>query len=431
MLSLAKLGRGREDYYLRAVGADATEYYSERGEVAGRWLGGGAEALGLAGRVHDQQLLALLAGYEPAAVLGEQGWEGERLVAPPSAGKRMPGLDACYMAPKSVSLLWAFGDEVKVGDRTLDKVIEDAHDEAVRESLGYLEAEAAKGRRGRDGVRQIDTSGYVAAAFRHRSSRSDDPHLHTHVVLVNACQGSDGRWGALDARLSYVYAKAAGYLYAAHLRHVLDRELGVEWRRVENGLADVARVPEEMIALFSKRSQELHGALEEVTRRLNEERMKLGLRPIEAESGAALDIAANQTRGAKLYNVATDDLRAGWRQKAADAGHDVGQLAAALHRGGEPPGPADEAERHRRVAAGMTENASTFGERDAIQGLAADAGQGAPVEEVLRRATELLASDEVVAVAAPAPAARTSSNARMASSLRCRLMRPAGRRRTC
>ena len=53
MLSLAKLGRGREDYYLRSVGADASQYYSERGEVAGGWLGGGAGDLGLRGRVQD------------------------------------------------------------------------------------------------------------------------------------------------------------------------------------------------------------------------------------------------------------------------------------------------------------------------------------------------------------------------------------------
>ena len=31
LLSLAKLGHGREDYHLQAVGADAGEYYSERG----------------------------------------------------------------------------------------------------------------------------------------------------------------------------------------------------------------------------------------------------------------------------------------------------------------------------------------------------------------------------------------------------------------
>ncbi len=135
MLSLAKLGRGREDYHLRAVGADASQYYSERGEVSGAWLGGGAEDLGLQGQVQDRALLALLAGYEPGAQELEGGRVGQRLVAPPSAGKQTPGFDACLKAPKSVSLLWAFGDRVQVGNRTLDQVVEVAHDEAVREAM--------------------------------------------------------------------------------------------------------------------------------------------------------------------------------------------------------------------------------------------------------------------------------------------------------
>lgn len=95
MLSLAKLGRGREDYYLRAVGADASQYYSKHGELAGLWLGGGAEELGLRGRVEDAALLVVLAGNEPAS--------GRQLVAPPTGGRRMPGIDACFKAPKSVS----------------------------------------------------------------------------------------------------------------------------------------------------------------------------------------------------------------------------------------------------------------------------------------------------------------------------------------
>src|SRR5215472_6270482 len=98
MLSLAKLGRGREDYYLRSVGADASQYYSERGEVAGVWVGGGAEVLGLRGQVQDQALLAVLAGYEPRAKRHGEGWGGLRLVAPPKSGKRMPGFDACFKA---------------------------------------------------------------------------------------------------------------------------------------------------------------------------------------------------------------------------------------------------------------------------------------------------------------------------------------------
>ena len=156
MLSLAKLGRGREDYHLRAVGSDATEYYSERGEVAGRWLGGGAAALGLEGRVEDQALLAILAGYRPDARRQENGsWLGPQLVSPPRNGRRMPGIDACFNAPKSVSLLWAFGDRIELGGRILDRVAEQAHDDAVRQAMAYLERSAARGRRGHNGLTQV------------------------------------------------------------------------------------------------------------------------------------------------------------------------------------------------------------------------------------------------------------------------------------
>ncbi len=43
------------------------------------------------------------------------------------------------------------------------------------------------------------------------------------------CEGSDGRWGALDARLICAHAKAAGYLYESHLRHRLSTDLGAGW----------------------------------------------------------------------------------------------------------------------------------------------------------------------------------------------------------
>jgi conjugative relaxase-like TrwC/TraI family protein len=398
MLSLAKLGRGREDYHLRSVGADASRYYSELGEVAGGWLGAGAAKLGLRGRVHDQALLAVLAGYEPGAQQQERGWIGRQLVAPPRAGKRTPGFDACFKAPKSVSLLWAFGDRLQVGERTLDQVVEMAHDEAVREAMTYLEASAAKGRRGFNGIVQVDSSGFVAAAFRQRTSRATDPHLHTHVLIGNMCHGSDGRWGALDARLIYAYAKAAGYLYETHLRHRLSCDLGVDWAEVENGIADVAGVPEAMIDHFSKRSREIRGRLDEVTDRINADRVRLGLAPVEADSQEALDIAARETRAAKLQHVATADLRAGWREEAAAAGLDIKQLAALPRQGRPPPPTVPDPELHQRLGAALTEHASTFGHRDAVQGLAADALRGLPVAEVLDRASVLLASEDVIPV---------------------------------
>ena len=47
---------------------------------------------------------------------------------------------------------------------------------------------------------QVEGRGFVAAAFRHRSSRAGDPLLHTHVVVANATRAADGRWTALDGR---------------------------------------------------------------------------------------------------------------------------------------------------------------------------------------------------------------------------------------
>jgi conjugative relaxase-like TrwC/TraI family protein len=46
--------------------------------------------------------------------------------------------------------------------------------------------------------------GFVAAAFRHRTSRAGDPHLHTHVLVPNLVfSPQDERWSALDARPLY------------------------------------------------------------------------------------------------------------------------------------------------------------------------------------------------------------------------------------
>ncbi|TMC03877.1 MAG: hypothetical protein E6J41_26185 [Chloroflexi bacterium] len=346
--------------------------------------------LGLSGRVEDDALLAVLAGRDPSAA--------QQLVASPPTGHRMPGIDACFKAPKSVSLLWAFGDRVGVGGRTLDRVVEAAHDEAVEAAMSYLESVAARGRRGRDGLVQVETSGFVAAAFRQRTSRADDPHLHTHVLIANACQGTDGRWGALDARLIYAHAKATGYLYEFHLRHRLSTDLGVDWTDVENGIADVAGVPEAMIDQFSKRAREIRGHLDKVTDRVNAERERLGLAPVEADSAEAMDIAARQTRAAKLHHVAPADLRARWRAEAAAVGLDPGRLSEALSRTGAPSIVEPDVDLHGRVTAELTEHASTFGRRDAVHGVAADARWGLPVPEVLARADALLTSRDVIPV---------------------------------
>jgi conjugative relaxase-like TrwC/TraI family protein len=65
MLTTAKLGRGQEKYYMESVGRGLDDYYSERGEAPGMWMGGGAAELGLAGQVEEGTLSAVLDGRDP------------------------------------------------------------------------------------------------------------------------------------------------------------------------------------------------------------------------------------------------------------------------------------------------------------------------------------------------------------------------------
>ena len=108
------------------------------------------------------------------------------------------GFDATFCAPKSVSLLFALGDP------EVSNEVRNAHDAAVAASLEVLEDVACRVRRGPRRAGGPDGDGFVAAAFRHRTSRAGDPHLHTHVVIANLAHSpSDDRWTALDARPVY------------------------------------------------------------------------------------------------------------------------------------------------------------------------------------------------------------------------------------
>jgi hypothetical protein len=80
MLSIGKLGRGQERYYLGKVAEGAEDYYSGEGEAAGYWLGDAAEDLGLQGKVDPGQLVGMLTGQNPATgePLGMEGPQPRR-----------------------------------------------------------------------------------------------------------------------------------------------------------------------------------------------------------------------------------------------------------------------------------------------------------------------------------------------------------------
>ena len=88
------------------------------------------------------------------------------------------GFDLVFAPAKSASVLWATGgDEAR-------KQIEAAHNEAIAETMTFLEKEATFTRRGRNGVRQEDVDGgLIYTKFRHYDSRTGDPQLRPGTTI--------------------------------------------------------------------------------------------------------------------------------------------------------------------------------------------------------------------------------------------------------
>jgi len=365
VLSIGKLAAGQASYYERQVAGGRDDYYSGRGEAPGEWAGRGAAALGLAGRVEAAQFNALMAGLDPSDEALERRLRDSR------GEPNVVGFDPTFSAPKSVSVLFAAGDEQAAG-RLIG-----AHESAVRAALEYVEDAAVKVRRGKGGAVVEPGEGVVAAAYRHRMSRSLDPQLHTHVVCANVARGPDGRWTALDGRHLYEHAKTAGYLYQAHLRAEVRERLGLEWGPVSKGAAELCALPAEVLAVFSRRRQEIVEAAREA-----------GVEDLASERGKYLAVL---TRERKQYGVETHTWREEIRARAGEHGLDReaierlvdggrarladGELGAVL---------IDERAVGDRLAGeqGLTEKANTFAERDVLREYAGAAEQGARVADV-------------------------------------------------
>jgi conjugative relaxase-like TrwC/TraI family protein len=372
MVSIGKLGGGpgAERYYTDSVARGQEDYYSGEGEAEGEWTGTGAQQLGLTGAVDEDDFSALLRGTAPQA--------GTRLRNEPNA-RSVIGFDLTFSAPKSVSVLYG------IADSDIARKARDAHDEAVRQALGYMERTACAVRRGRGGVDRRPGEGLAVATFRHRSSRAGDPQLHTHAVVANITR-ADGRWSTLDGRLIYAHARTAGFLYQAALRDELSRSLGVDWTPVERGVAEIRGVDEDVLQHFSRRRQEIRERMEE-----------RGSRSAKAAQAATLD-----TRRRKDYDVPVSRLREEWRARAAEHGLDQETVARLLHS--RTPAPVPHAAFLSSEEGGLTAEASTFDRRDVIREWAESHRTGAPVERIEALADRWLASPNTVRLTASAGA---------------------------
>ncbi len=370
MLTIGKLGAGQEAYYLDKVAQGAEDYYAGEGEAEGRWTGDAAAELGLEGNVGADQLTAMLTGRNPADDTSLVGMAGV-----PSSRGAVPGFDLTFSAPKSVSLLWALGDGPTQAE------VREAHKRSVDAALAYMQREACWTRRGKGGAEFVPGNGYIAAAFRHRSSRAGDPQLHTHVLIANATKGPDGRWTRLYHPAIYDHAKTAGYLYEAQLRHELTRSLGVRWQPVRRGIAELQGFKDEQLRSFSTRRAEI-----------------LAAAGGPDASARARQVATLDTRRAKEPEVSAQTARERWRERAAEVGLDAEAIERALGRNLEQPTGTRAVLTAEQVDRAVTAQVSHFDRRDVVQAVADSLLTGGDADGIERMADAYLATEGVIRI---------------------------------
>lgn len=158
--------------------------------------------------------------------------------------QQVSGYDLTFSAVKSVSVLWATGDD------STSKTIEKAHDAAVRDTIAWLEDEVIHTRRGTDGVEHHRVTGLLATAFQHRDSRTGDPDLHTHVAISNKVQDpTDGKWLTIDGVALHKAVVAASERYNTALEREINSRLGLEFAARSDTLVEGKRAVRELVGM--------------------------------------------------------------------------------------------------------------------------------------------------------------------------------------
>jgi conjugative relaxase-like TrwC/TraI family protein len=370
VLKIAKLPHVDVEYYLKDPAASELESirHPDRPiEFAqgpnGRWMGAGAEQLGLSGVAKDRDLIEVFAGRDPAT--------GQKVA---SSRRVFEGFDVMLSVPKGPGLALAVG-----GDKVAQAVLE-AHEKAVEEAFSYLERRVSyvglwvpEEHR----IVSVRSQGLVAASFTHGVSRALDPHLHTHIVMANMSRGPDNRWRALDTRALWEHARAAGSLHEAHFRWELSERLGVEWTPYGKGTYEMAGIDERVLAAFSTRTSR---ALEYIATEMRAEARNYGPERL-------MEIALLRTREPKSTDRFLGDLRQVWKDRAIDFGFGEEGLTKALDRSVTRDLVIDEDDFAKRLSVSPRE---TLNRSTIVCAWGWALPQGAP-SDVVERCVDLLA----------------------------------------
>lgn len=262
-----------------------SDYYLNDQEQPGRFYGRVAVRLGIAGLATKNAFHALCEHINPIT--------GQALT-PRKKDNRTVGYDINFHCPKSVSILHALTD---------DSHILDAFQASVQQTMLDIEQDAQTRVRknGKDEDRL--TGELVWADFIHQTARPvdgivPDPHLHCHSFVFNVTW--DQVEGEFKAGQFRDIKRDMPYYQARFHKILSDKLIGLGYRiRRTDKAFEIAGVPEGIIDLFSKRTNEIGRMAKE-----------LGI-----TDQAELDQLGARTRAKKQKGMTMTQLKAEWRKQ--------------------------------------------------------------------------------------------------------------------
>lgn len=270
-----------KDYFTESLSRG--DYYTEQQERIGAWGGKLADLLGLSGDVGQEAFFRLCENRHPTT--------GKSLTYRTVSGRRV-GYDINAHPSKSLSIQFGI-----TGDQEIVVAFEDAVDYAMELIESDVETRVRKGGANHNRV----TGNLVWAGFTHLTARPidgiPDPQIHRHCFTFNATldpvEHAHKAIDISDVKRNGNYYQAA---FHSRLRHNI-HQIGYETRTTKDGKSfELAHITDEMIQMFSRRTQNIEQVAAERGITDSERKSELGAR----------------TRQQKAKALTIDGLRPHW-----------------------------------------------------------------------------------------------------------------------
>ncbi|MGR5187332.1 conjugative transfer relaxase/helicase TraI [Photobacterium damselae] len=215
---------------------------------------------------------------------------------------RRTGYDLVFSAPKGASILALVHGDTRIID---------AHNAAVKSALDLLEKETAQAKVTENKESRFEnTQNLLFGLVQHKTSRENEPQLHTHALQANMTYDKQGSLKNLaSSSVQNGFETQGTYervlenqkyytrIYHSELGRSLE-DMGYAIKSLGKGQIDIDGIPADVIEANSTRRQQIL-----------EQEKELGI-----QSGKTRDHIAHQTRKAKTYTP-EDSLVREWQAK--------------------------------------------------------------------------------------------------------------------